>query len=108
MSDTPTPFGEWLAEAERLADEYATIGERHGRGIFSIESLQAARAALSAHLVRVPMGEPVAWAHIRDADMVRNLPANHVGHPTELFKVEQKGLHSKGRLPLYTKPEGMG
>jgi hypothetical protein len=94
---TPSPFLAWHAEAMRLADKAAfALGELEtslmdGDVAASTKLLSDARAALSAHLLAVPMGEPRAWVcPTEDGDYLRSAPTDHAGW-----------------LPLFTKPEGM-
>ena len=96
-----TPFQAWHAEALRLADQceetalhyWQAIGNEHAD---ALRALQEARAALSEHLLAVPMGEPVAWL-VLDSNLFTN-----VKETGELWK--KAGLPSS---PLFTKPEGM-
>ncbi len=85
---TPTDFAAWRAEAMRLADEIRGTAFRE-----EYEACDAARAALSQHLLAVPMGSPAAEA-------VMNLCADHQG-PVEAMTYIPEGTH------LFTKPEGM-
>lgn len=62
---TPTPFDAWLAKALELAEDciahaQCEMRDEEGYPTAFRPDLPAARAALSAHLQEVPMGEPVA------------------------------------------------
>ena len=97
---TPSPFLAWHAEAERLIEVIALASFERGVAVTSGqtdyaadrgEHRAAARAALSAHLLAVPIGEPRAWVcPTEDGDYLRSAPTDH-----------------SGWLPLFTKPEGM-
>ena len=103
-----TPFQAWQTEAMRLADEYAELTSNQNDDCCPAPRptdahVESTRASLSAHLLAVPMGEPVAhrarvdglWFHAADKDgLCRALRVN-LGCAPELIE------------SLFTKPEGM-
>jgi hypothetical protein len=100
---TPSPFLAWHAEAMRLADRMCA--HAIGSALFTpdrrraeSEALAAARAALSAHLLAVPIGEPVAWRDPSNVDAKQSIT---FGRATA-----EKWPHIY-TVPLFTKPEGM-
>ena len=86
---TPSPFLAWHAEAMRLAEQMMRDSWATGDDA----AWQPGYAALSAHLLAVPMGSPAAEA-------VMDLCADHQG-PVEAMTYIPEGT------PLFTKPEGM-
>jgi hypothetical protein len=105
---TPTDFQRWHARALELAEAYATERADEVRcgaiGVITMEpDPEAARAALSAHLLAVPIGEPVAhrarvdgmWFHAADKDGLRKSLQVTMACVPEVME------------PLFTKPEGM-
>jgi hypothetical protein len=111
---TPTDFLAWKARAEKLAEDLADATWGLARAYSPLDEerqsakVQTARAALSAHLLAVPIGEPVAWRarHLPDSPGAspgewghtgNRAMAEHHAHAASLFEVQ----------PLFTKPEGM-
>lgn len=109
---TTTTFPEWHAEAMRLADEHANaeaaVKREADQGWFAsrLEELKttrdAARAALSAHLLAVPMGEPVAWSTGIQWPQKEHALSEQV---VKLTRREQAVFGFS--VPLFTKPEGI-
>jgi hypothetical protein len=96
---TPTDFQRWHARALALADECETaalnywhaLGDEHAD---ALRALREARAALSAHLLAVPMGEPVGyWL---DGTSVADMSGKNPGEEADDWW-----------RPLFTKPEGI-
>lgn len=118
MTDT-TPFAAWLAEWMRLAEAVADAATDYGRDreearLMGVPSsaldraeVDAARTALRAHLARVPMGTPLAWALLTNgkphAPKVRSLSV----HAPSTDSLQIAEIERETWAPLYTKPEGM-
>ena len=105
---TPSPFLAWHAEAMRYAEMMADASWANAVAFDDHEceatahKVAAARAALSAHLLAVPMGEPVAWsAGIKWPQKERALSEQIV----KLTRREQAVFGFS--VPRFTKPEGM-
>ena len=110
---TPSPFLAWKAEAELLAQSIAEAWHEFQSmgctGEKRFAAVEAARAALSAHLLAVPMGDPVAW--MRQHDGAQTSAAQRV-HATEagandVARMFRDDGYQCLVLPLFTKPEGM-
>jgi hypothetical protein len=112
---TPSPFLAWHAEAMRYAEMMADASWANAVAFDDHEceatahKVAAARAALSAHLLAVPMGEPVAW--MRQHDGAQTSAAQRV-HATEagandVARMFRDDGYQCLVLPLFTKPEGM-
>jgi hypothetical protein len=90
---TPTDFQRWHAEAMSLADRYADLMDSSDADPFGNFEVVTARAALSAHLLAVPMGERVGYFQTDSMGQTYQVGAEFAGD-SDVF-------------PLFTKPEGM-
>jgi len=98
-----TPFQAWHKQAMMLANDYASAeaavyweadqGWLVDRLVKRETERDAARAALSAHLLAVPMGERVGYFQTDSMGQTYQVGAEFAGDP-DVFQ-------------LFTKPEGM-
>ena len=107
---TPSPFLAWHAEAMRYAEMMADASWANAVAFDDHEceatahKVAAARAALSAHLLAVPMGEPAVWGA-----KVNGQWFGYSRSREALVEEIEERLSTTADVvvPQFTKPEGM-
>lgn len=104
---TPTDFAAWRAKALELARECercacSNEAEWPPNQRYTAAELDAARAALAAHLAEPPMGEPAGWLVTKCRTFVDSV---FVSEGSADRSIASRGKTTAIKVPLYRHPK---